>query len=84
VTETEIPHPTIVSPDEWLAERKKLLAHEKDLTHHYDRVNSERRRLPMVKIGKGYAFTGGVTEAAFVEFMTAPWRSRAFPTKPTS
>jgi predicted dithiol-disulfide oxidoreductase (DUF899 family) len=58
VTETQIAHPPIVSHDEWLAERKTLLAHEKDLTHYYDRVNSERRRLPMVKIEKNYAFTG--------------------------
>jgi predicted dithiol-disulfide oxidoreductase (DUF899 family) len=53
-----IPHPPIVSPDQWLAERKKLLAHEKELTQHYDRVNAERRRLPMVKIETEYIFDG--------------------------
>jgi predicted dithiol-disulfide oxidoreductase (DUF899 family) len=58
MTDTQTAHPTIVSHDEWFAERQKLLAHEKDLTHQYDRVNSERRRLPMVKIQKEYAFTG--------------------------
>ena len=47
-----IPHPPIVSRDLWLAERKKLLAHEKELTQHYDRINAERRRLPMVKLEK--------------------------------
>jgi predicted dithiol-disulfide oxidoreductase (DUF899 family) len=52
------PHPPIVSQDEWLAERKKLLAKEKELTKQYDRVNAERRRLPMVKIDKSYAFDG--------------------------
>lgn len=51
-------HPRILSRDEWLAERKELLAHEKDLTKHYDRVNAERRRLPMVKIEKDYSFEG--------------------------
>jgi predicted dithiol-disulfide oxidoreductase (DUF899 family) len=40
-TTTTIPHPPIVSRDQWLAERKKLLAHEKELTKHYDRVNAE-------------------------------------------
>jgi predicted dithiol-disulfide oxidoreductase (DUF899 family) len=60
---TPIPHPPIVSPDQWLAERKKLLAHEKELTEHYDLVNAERRRLPMVKIEKAkiekdYLFDG--------------------------
>src|SRR5450631_4227747 len=52
------PHPPIVSREQWLAERKKLLADEKELTKHYDRVNAERRRLPMVKIEKDYVFDG--------------------------
>jgi predicted dithiol-disulfide oxidoreductase (DUF899 family) len=53
-----IAHPPIVTQDEWLVERKKLLGHEKDLAKHYDRVNAERRRLPMVKIEKDYVFDG--------------------------
>ena len=53
-----IPHPPIVSREDWLAERRKLLAHEKELTRHRDRVNAERRRLPMVKIEKKYVFDG--------------------------
>jgi predicted dithiol-disulfide oxidoreductase (DUF899 family) len=56
MTQTKTAIPKIVSQDEWLAERKKLLAHEKELTKHYDRVNAERRRLPMVKIQKDYLF----------------------------
>jgi predicted dithiol-disulfide oxidoreductase (DUF899 family) len=54
----EMAMPKIVSQDEWLVERKELLAHEKELTRHYDRVNAERRRLPMVKIEKDYVFDG--------------------------
>src|SRR5258708_12731228 len=53
-----IPHPPIVSRDQWRDERKKLLAHEKELTKHRDRINAERRRLPMVKIKKDYVFDG--------------------------
>jgi len=53
-----IPHPKIVSPDKWLVGRKKLIAHEKALTKQLDRVNAERRRLPMVKIEKDYVFHG--------------------------
>ena len=53
-----IPHPPIVSRDQWLSARKKLLAHEKELTGQYDRVNAERRRLPMVKVEKDYIFDG--------------------------
>jgi len=53
---TTIPHPPIVSRDEWLGERLKLLAPEKELTKEYDRVNAERRQLPMVKIEKSCSF----------------------------
>jgi predicted dithiol-disulfide oxidoreductase (DUF899 family) len=53
-----IPHPPIVLQDEWRGERLKLLAHEKELTKEYDRVNAERRRLPMVKLEKVYSFDG--------------------------
>jgi predicted dithiol-disulfide oxidoreductase (DUF899 family) len=31
---------------------------EKELTRQYDRINAERRRLPMVKIEKNYLFEG--------------------------
>jgi len=56
MTTSPIPQPRIVLREQWLAERKALLLHEKDVTKHYDRVNAERRRLPMVKIEKDYSF----------------------------
>jgi predicted dithiol-disulfide oxidoreductase (DUF899 family) len=56
MTTSELPHPPIVSRQQWLSERKKLLAQEKELTRQYDRVNAERRRLPMVRIEKNYMF----------------------------
>jgi len=56
---TQLPaHPQIVTRDEWRVAREALLAHEKELTRHYDRVNAERRRLPMVRIDKPYLFNG--------------------------
>lgn len=58
MTDTTIAHPDIASREEWLAERKKLLVHEKEATKHRDRVSAERRRLPMVKIDKEYTFDG--------------------------
>jgi predicted dithiol-disulfide oxidoreductase (DUF899 family) len=58
MTAGTIPHPRVLSRDQWLAARRELLAYEKDLTKHYDRVNAERRRLPMVKIEKKYIFDG--------------------------
>ena len=41
-----------------MADRKRLLAHEKELTKQYDRITAERRRLPMVKTEKDYVFDG--------------------------
>ena len=50
--------PKIVSRDEWLAARQELLVKEKAATHARDRLNAERRRLPMVKLNKTYLFDG--------------------------
>src|ERR1700730_12347330 len=51
-------HPPIVSPDECLAERKTLLGSEKEFTKHKDRLNAQRRRLPMARVEKTYGFDG--------------------------
>jgi predicted dithiol-disulfide oxidoreductase (DUF899 family) len=56
MTASTVSHPQIVSRNQWLAERTKLLADEKELTKHSDRINAQRRRLPMVKIEKNYVF----------------------------
>ncbi|MGZ5847495.1 MAG: DUF899 domain-containing protein, partial [Ramlibacter sp.] len=48
-------HP-VVSADRWVAERKALLAREKELTHLRDRIAAERRALPWLRIGKEYVF----------------------------
>jgi predicted dithiol-disulfide oxidoreductase (DUF899 family) len=58
MSQARAPHPKIVSQEEWEIERRKLLEHEKELTRQYDRVNAERRRLPMVKVDKEYKFDG--------------------------
>jgi predicted dithiol-disulfide oxidoreductase (DUF899 family) len=50
--------PQVVSRDEWLAARKRLLAKEKQLTRQRDALNVERRMLPMVEIEKEYVFAG--------------------------
>jgi predicted dithiol-disulfide oxidoreductase (DUF899 family) len=50
--------PKVVSQAEWLAARKELLVKEKEATRARDRVNAERRQLPMVRIDKPYAFEG--------------------------
>jgi len=58
VTTSAIPHPSIASREQWLTERKKLLEDEKELIKHYDRVNAQRRRLPIVKVENDYTFDG--------------------------
>lgn len=48
-------HP-VVSPDQWLAERRALLAREKELVRQHDQIAGERRALPWVRIDKDYTF----------------------------
>lgn len=50
--------PTVVSEDEWRIAREKLLVKEKELTRALDSLAAERRRLPMVRFDKSYAFEG--------------------------
>src|ERR1700674_1545175 len=53
-----IEYPKIVSRDEWLAARKKLLAKERLLTHEGDAIAAERRQLPWGKVENNYVFDG--------------------------
>ena len=48
----------IVSQEEWLARRKKLLSQEKEFTRLRDQLSAERRELPWVKVDKQYVFDG--------------------------
>jgi predicted dithiol-disulfide oxidoreductase (DUF899 family) len=50
--------PEVVSSEEWLTARNELLAKEKELTRARDRLNADRRRLPMVRLDKTYTFEG--------------------------
>lgn len=54
--ETAAAHPPIASQEDWLKARLELLDEEKALTKERDRVNAQRRRLPMVKVEKEYRF----------------------------
>src|SRR5579864_6017888 len=49
---------TVVSREDWLKARKKLLLKEKKLTRIQDDLSLERRRLPWVKVTKKYVFDG--------------------------
>jgi predicted dithiol-disulfide oxidoreductase (DUF899 family) len=48
----------VVSREEWLDARKALLAEEKELTRHRDRVTRQRLDLPWVAVEKEYVFDG--------------------------
>jgi predicted dithiol-disulfide oxidoreductase (DUF899 family) len=50
--------PSISSREEWLAARMALRAREDAVAEQLERLNDERRRLPMVEITKPYLFTG--------------------------
>jgi predicted dithiol-disulfide oxidoreductase (DUF899 family) len=51
-----VDNPRIVSREEWLAARRKLLAKEKKLTRERDAIAVERRQLPWVRVEKNYIF----------------------------
>ena len=57
----------IVSYDEWEGARQELLAKEKAATRARDALAAERRRLPMVRIEKGYAFEGPEGPASLLD-----------------
>ena len=50
--------PEVVSAEQWLEARLRLLAEEKNQTRQRDALNAERRRLPMVRMEKDYVFVG--------------------------
>jgi predicted dithiol-disulfide oxidoreductase (DUF899 family) len=58
ISEVRTENHRVVSREEWVAERKTLLAREKEQTHLRDQVARERRALPWVRIDKTYAFDG--------------------------
>ena len=50
--------PQVVSETEWQAAQETLHADEKEATRARDALAAKRRRLPMVRIDKDYAFDG--------------------------
>ena len=63
----KVPHPKIVSAEEWQAARRAHLEQEKALTKESDRLNAERRRLRMVKLEKDYVFSGPDGERSLLD-----------------
>jgi predicted dithiol-disulfide oxidoreductase (DUF899 family) len=63
--------PNIVSHDEWVAQRKVLLAREKEFTRLRDELARERRRLPWVPVEKEYVFDGPAGKLTLSELFGA-------------
>ena len=76
--------PRIADRETWLAERKALLARERELTHALDELRAARRALPWVPVESDYVFDGpngpvtladlfaGRSQLAVYSFMLAP------------
>jgi predicted dithiol-disulfide oxidoreductase (DUF899 family) len=56
IAEASTVNHAVVSRDLWIAERKTLLAREKELTRLRDEIARERRALPWERVGKNYVF----------------------------
>jgi len=58
MTKTDLNKHKVVSPNEWLEARKKLLVQEKECTRFRDQLSQQRRELPWVKVETEYVFEG--------------------------
>src|SRR5689334_19617585 len=57
-TQSAMHTPAVVTPQQWEAARKQMLAKEKAHTHARDALAAERRRMPWMAVEKAYAFEG--------------------------
>jgi len=48
----------VVDHEQWLRERRELLAQEKEFTRHRDELSRRRRELPWERVEKEYVFAG--------------------------
>ena len=59
--------PPTVSPQEWDAERERLLVKEKALTRARDALAAERRRMPWMRVAMDYVFEGPDGRASLLD-----------------
>ena len=59
--------PPIVSPEEWIAAREKLLVKEKEHMRAGDALAAERRRMPWMAVEKEYRFDGPDGKASLLD-----------------
>jgi predicted dithiol-disulfide oxidoreductase (DUF899 family) len=63
----EMKMPKVVSPQQWEAARRELLAKEKKLTRAHDALAAERRRMPWLAVDKEYEFDGPTGKVRLVD-----------------
>jgi hypothetical protein len=70
--------PEVVTHEQWLEARKRLLAAEKEETRRRDALSAERRRLPMVRIEKEAGRSPGTPPMTATSTTTSrpPWLRR--------
>ena len=66
-TQSTIQAPHLVSRDQWITERRALLAREKELNHLTDDISRQRRALPWVRLEKAYTFRGPEGELSLAD-----------------
>jgi predicted dithiol-disulfide oxidoreductase (DUF899 family) len=57
----------IVSRDEWVSARRRLLKKQKEFLHLRDQLSSERRELPWERVDKRYVFEGPAGEETLAD-----------------
>jgi predicted dithiol-disulfide oxidoreductase (DUF899 family) len=57
----------VVSKDQWIEARQRLLAKEKEFTRLRDQMSRERRELPWVLVDKEYVFEGANGKETFAQ-----------------
>jgi predicted dithiol-disulfide oxidoreductase (DUF899 family) len=60
----------VVTREQWLVARKKLLLKEKKLSKLRDELNLQRRKLPWVKVEKEYVFDGPAGKVTFADLFS--------------
>jgi predicted dithiol-disulfide oxidoreductase (DUF899 family) len=63
----QLAYPQVATREAWLAARLRLLEKEKELTRARDRLNTERRELPMVRVRQDYVFEGPEGKVNFLD-----------------
>jgi predicted dithiol-disulfide oxidoreductase (DUF899 family) len=58
---------TVVSPEEWLAARKELLAQEAEVNRARAEVSAARQKLPVTEVTKDYVFEGTNGKASLAD-----------------